>query len=246
MASNLRDSLIHELTVVPAVSPDLTAEIANREGQNNIEPSQSTEPTASRVRDVAFLKKRLARTSRLRQGCVVTAPNPQDRVGDCSPIVSASLPFANLAEATRALRGALDSCLLCLEQNGDLSTCSDEYTKAARSFAAIVLAKRISDLVSKVPIDPKTSCPDFGFSEKVDLSRQVRFMLAPWNLGLADGVNQTKYQLMSQSSGSKRGVFVLRRFGSPGSSESIRSWPAIAKILGSPHLCDVTKESRER
>lgn len=145
-----------------------------------------------------------------------------------------------LQDALAGLHKAADaSVVACLDENkfGSLESLSDEFTEAARIFAARLLAERVRrSFVGKV--DPETEKSLETQDQKIEHARQVRRLLAKWNFGFETAVGAV--QLHGIGNGGPLGCFKLTPYGGQKASKAIAKWDTVKRILDEPRLVDVT------
>jgi hypothetical protein len=147
------------------------------------------------------------------------------------------LPFKNIKEAEHAVISAVSVAVHAVNVEGDLQEACDAYTRAARSFAALILAERIRRTTATT-LETSHGHSNESLAEKIEHARNIREMLAPWNLGLCDTSTGTTYQIRACSNGTQGGHFRLRAYGNDGSHSS---WNFVKSILTQPALADTTQ-----
>jgi hypothetical protein len=147
------------------------------------------------------------------------------------------LPFKNIKEAKHAVISAVSAAVHAVNNEGDLQEASDAYTRAARSFAALILAERIRRTTAKT-LETSHGHSNESLAEKIEHARDIKEMLAPWNLGLCDTTSGRIYQIRACSNGTQGGHFRMRAYGNEGSHSS---WDFVKCILTQPALADTTE-----
>jgi hypothetical protein len=155
------------------------------------------------------------------------------------------LPYKDLESATIALKAAIEEAVAAASNKRDIGALCDEYTKAARSFAAIILGERIRQSFES-KIDPESGRPTETYKEKIAHAGAIRDWLHAWNFGFKDPKSDLSYQLRASSSSGALGRFRLGPHGTPSNSAQPSSWEEVARVVLKPVLCDVTAAVWER
>ncbi len=118
-------------------------------------------------------------------------------------------------------------------------TLCDEYTKAAKTMAAILLEERVRrSFMGK--IDPETGKSTESLADKITHAQQIRDFLSPWNFGFA--LNEGRAQIQGYNNGGPLGNFRLVPYGGKVAVAETARWETVKKVLLSPTLVEVTEE----
>jgi hypothetical protein len=184
-------------------------------------------------------KKRLVLSKEPRQ-------NPQQVQLDLQKDLPLPKPRSELTAALSGLRAAMDTAAAAYE-NGriDLDKCCDDYTTAAKNFAALILAERIRRSFER-KVDSVTGKSTESVDEKIQHAKEVRMWLASWNFALRDPSSHQALGIRGYSNRTRGGAFRLSAFGKSKNLVRPTSWESIRALVLSPVLCDVTAEVHER
>lgn len=146
-----------------------------------------------------------------------------------------------LLTAVDNLKQVIDSAETAF-QAGDgaqFGTLCDEYTKAAKSLAAVLLEERVKrSFIGK--IDPETGKSTESLADKITHAQQIRDFLSPWNFGFA--LNGGRAQIQGYNNGGPLGNFRLVPYGGKMAVAETARWETVKKVLLSPTLVEVTEE----
>jgi hypothetical protein len=123
-----------------------------------------------------------------------------------------------------------------------LSAVCDEYTKAARSFAALILAERVRRIF-RDKIDLENEKSQENLQEKQATAEIIRKLLSPWSLGfIHEGDKKSGlFQIYACAEKSSDGAY---RFVGYGNSGSLTALDEIRKAVNSPILGDASVFSK--
>jgi hypothetical protein len=156
-------------------------------------------------------------------------------------------PSSAVVAAAKELHAAIDRVVDAYGNPESLGVRCDEFTPAAKQFAALILAERIR-LSFLEQVDPKWNFPRESLEEKLLHTKAIRAWLAPFNLAFscrtADG-RQAPHQLFSTSTGKAQGTFLLSEYGNSSPRRVMSSWEnSIRAVVTNPVLVDATDLTR--
>jgi hypothetical protein len=152
---------------------------------------------------------------------------------------------SNLCDAAQAVADAVERAVSQFSEPDDsaFGRCCEEYTRAAKGFAKLILAERIRRSFTPTIADGKSN---ESVSEKIEHAGLVRSWLFPWNLGLKEKSTGLTVQLFGRPSGSKAGSFALVAYNSPQKGKQWTQWSRVKALLDDLELEDVTDSVARR
>jgi hypothetical protein len=151
-----------------------------------------------------------------------------------------SAKINKLKAAADRVKSAVDAVLAKIADEASLDEACDEYTVAAKSFAATILAERIRQSFLE-KIDFRTGQSNETAEQKYQTAQTIRDLLSPWNLGFCHPSKPgVVFQLFSGDEGAN-GRYRLSGYGlARKNSYRMSKADEVVQIISAPELGDVT------